>query len=308
MGSMAGGASAMLKYSRDFEREADALGFKWMVKAGYDPRDMLSIFKKMNRQRWFEGGKIPVYLSTHPDVDDRLVEFTNQLSMYEGKFPTDKDSPEFQYFSIRVEALMGNPHQLLRRMTQNSLREPQNPVYIYGKALALAKLERGDEALAAFQQALKLSPGNDMSPGNDLIKRDLATYYFQHNRYMDAQKLLEDLSRRHPQDEVILFYLGRIYQERRQFDQALPLFEKVHKLNPAFIEVYYNLGTVYGEKKQLGLAHYYLALHSLRTKALPVALFHFRKAVKNLNPGDVRYSEAKRQVARLEKMRVRVYN
>lgn len=302
MGSMAGGASAMLKYSRDFEQEADGLGFKWMVKAGYDPRDMMSIFKKMNRQRWFEGGKIPIYLSTHPDVDTRLVDLAHQLSVYEGRLPTSENSPEFQYFSIRVEALMGNPHQLLRRMTQDSLREPQNPVFHYGKALALAKLERGDEALAAFQQALKLAPGND------LIQRDLATYYFQRNRYMDALKLLEDLSRRYPQDEVVLFYLGRIYQERRQFDQALPLFEKVHKLNPAFIEVYYSLGTVYGEKKQFGPAHYYLAFHSLKTKALPVALFHFRKALKNLSPGDVRYSEVKRQIARLEKMRVRVHN
>jgi predicted Zn-dependent protease len=302
MGSMAAGTSAMLKYSREFEREADGLGFKWMVKAGYDPRDMISIFKKMNRQRWFEGGKIPIYLSTHPDVDTRLVDLANQLSMYEGKLPAGENSPEFQYFSIRVEALMGNPHQLLRRMTQDSLREPQNPVFHYGKALALAKLERGDEALAAFQQALKLAPGNDM------IQRDLATYYFQRNRYMDALKLLEDLSRRYPQDEVVLFYLGRIYQERRQFDQALPLFEKVHKLNPAFIEVYYSLGTVYGEKKQLGPAHYYLAFHSLKTKALPIALFHFRKALKNLSPGDVRYSEVKRQIARLERMRVRVQN
>jgi cytochrome c-type biogenesis protein CcmH/NrfG len=125
---------------------------------------------------------------------------------------------------------------------------------------------------------------------------------------MDASKILEELSRQHPQDEAVLYYLGRIYQERRQYDQALALFEKVHKLNPAFIEVYYNLGTVYGEKKQLGPAHYYLAFHSLKTKALPVALFHFRKALTNLNASDPRYPEVKRQIARLEKMRVRVHN
>ena len=79
MGSMAAGASAMLNYSRDFEREADSLGFKWMLKAGYNPRDMVSMFSKMNKQRWFEGGKIPIYLSTHPDVDSRIVELSHQL-------------------------------------------------------------------------------------------------------------------------------------------------------------------------------------------------------------------------------------
>ena len=59
MSSMAGGASAMLAYSRDFEAEADATGFKWMLKAGYNPRDMVSMFNKINKQRWFEGGKTP---------------------------------------------------------------------------------------------------------------------------------------------------------------------------------------------------------------------------------------------------------
>ncbi len=302
LGSAAGGASAMLKYSRDFEREADSLGFKWMVKAGYNPRDMMSIFKKMNRQRWFEGGDIPIYLSTHPEVDSRLVDLGHQLSVYGDTLPSGENSSDFAYFTIRVEAIGGNPNQLLRRMTQGSLREPQNPSFQYGKALALAKLERADEAFAAFQQALKLSPGND------LIQRDLATYYFERNRYVDSLKLLDELSRRHPQDEAILYYLGRIYQERRQLDQALPLFEKVHNLNPAFIEVYYSLGTIYGEKGQLGLAHYYLGFHSLKVKALPIALFHFQKALKNLSPGDPRYSEVKRQVARLEKARVRVHN
>jgi predicted Zn-dependent protease len=300
--SMAGGTSAMLAYSRDFEKEADALGFKWMVKAGYDPRDMMSIFKKMNRQRWFEGGKVPIYLSTHPDIDGRLVDLGHQLSQYGQPLPTAGNNPEFQYFAIRVEATSGNSNQMLRRMTQDSLREPQNPIFHYGKALALANLERSDEALAEFQQAEKLAPGNY------LIQRDLAIYYFQRNRYLDASKILEELSRQHPQDEAVLYYLGRIYQERRQYDQALALFEKVHKLNPAFIEVYYNLGTVYGEKKQLGPAHYYLAFHSLKTKALPVALFHFRKALTNLNASDPRYPEVKRQIARLEKMRVRVHN
>jgi predicted Zn-dependent protease len=302
MGSMAAGASAMLAYSRDFEREADSLGFKWMMKAGYNPRDMVSMFSKMNKQRWFEGGKIPIYLSTHPDVDSRIVELSHQLMVHQSELPPEKDNPEFRYFQIKLAACSGNPNQLLRRMTQDGIREPKNAAFQYGRALALAKLEQDKEATAAFQQAIKLEPGNY------LIQRDLAIFYFNHNRYAEAKPLLEELSRRAPQDDVVLYYLGRICQERKQPDQALPLFEKVHKLNPSYSEVYYNLGTLYGEKGQLGLAHYYLGFHSLKVKALPTALFHFQKALKNLTPGDVRYTEVRQQVARLQKMRVRVSN
>jgi predicted Zn-dependent protease len=302
VGSMAAGESAMLKYSRDNEGEADSLGFKWMAKAGYNPRDMVTIFSKMNKQRWLEGGKIPIYLSTHPDVDNRIVELSHQLSIHQKELPPESNSPDFQYFTIKLESLCGNPNQLLRRMTQDGLRETNNPVFHYGQALALAKLERHDEALAAMKQALRLAPDNR------LIKRDLAIFYFDHNQYPEALQKLSELSQRYPQDDVVLYYLGRIYQESKKRDQALPLFEKVHKLNPAFSEVYYNLGTLYGEKGQMGLAHYYLGFHSLKVKALPTAMFHFQKALKNLSPNDSHYREVQTQVTRLEKMKVRVGN
>lgn len=302
VGSMAAGESVMLSYSRDFEAQADSLGFKWMLKAGYNPRDMVSMFSKMNKMRWLEGGKIPVYLGTHPDIDNRIVELSHQLAIHQNELPPERGNPDFEYFTIKLEALCGNPLQLLRRMTQEALREPNKPVFQYGRALALAKLEHHEESLAAFQQALRLSPENP------LIKRDLAIFYFHLNRYPEAQRLLEEVALRAPQDDAALYYLGRIYQERHQTKQALPLFEKVHQLNPTFSEVYYNLGMLYGEKGQLGLAHYYLGFHSLKAKALPTALFHFRKSLQNLPPQDPRYAEVKRQVARLEKMRVKVQN
>jgi predicted Zn-dependent protease len=302
MGSMAAGQSAMLKYSRDFEAQADSTGFKWMVKAGYNPRDMVTIFSKMNKQRWLEGGKVPIYLSTHPDVDNRIVELSHQLALHQKELPSESNNPDFEYFTIKLESICGNPNQLLRRMTQEGLREKNNPALQYGRALALSKLEQHDEALAAFQQALRLSPDNR------LIKRDLAIFYFNHNQYPEALQKLNELSQRYPQDDVILYYLGRIYQESKKRDQALPLFEKVHKLNPAFSEVYYNLGTLYGEKGQMGLAHYYLGFHSLKVRALPTAMFHFQKALKNLSPSDSHYREVQAQVTRLEKMKVRVSN
>jgi predicted Zn-dependent protease len=302
MGSMAAGQSAMLKYSRECEAQADATGFKWMLKAGYNPRDMVSIFSKMNKQRWLAGGKVPVYLSTHPDVDNRIVELSHQLAIHQKELPPERHNPDFQYFTIKLAALCDNPNQLLRRMTQAGLRQPDNPAFQYGRALALAKLERHDEALAAFQQALRLSPDNR------LIKRDLAIFYFNHNQYPEALQSLTELSQRYPQDDVVLYYLGRIYQESKKNDLALPLFEKVHKLNPDFSEVYYNLGTLYGEKGQMGRAHYYLGFHSLKVKALPTAMYHFHKALKNLSPNDPYYTEVQTQLTRLRKMKVRVHN
>jgi len=299
VGSQAAGASAMLKYSRDHEKEADSLGFKWMIKAGYNPREMMRVFRMLNKQRWFQGGDIPIYLSTHPHTDERLVDFAHQISRHDGELPQKTDSPEFHYFALKVESTCGSPHQLLRRMTQACHREPKNPAYYYGKALALGKLERSQEALAALKKALELDPDNI------IVQREMAAYYFDRNQYEQALPILLSLRHRHPRDEVILYYLGRIYQERHQNDQALMAMERVQSLNPAFVEVYHNLGTLYGEQGRLGLAHYYLGLHSLRARAYPTALFHFKKAQVNMPPSDPHYRDLKSQIARLEKMKVR---
>ena len=298
-GTQAASMSAMLSYSRDHEQEADSLGFKWMVKAGYNPREMMSVFRKMNKQRWFQGGEVPIYLSTHPHTDDRLVDLAHQMSRYEGKLPPKSDNPEFHYFALKVESTCGNAHQLLRRMTQACVREPKNPVYLYGKALALGRLDRPQEALAALQQAL------DLDPDNIIVQREIAAQYFESNRYQEALPILISLRHRYPQDEVILYYLGRIYQERHQTDQALTAMERVQSLNPAFVEVYHNLGTLYGEQGRLGLAHYYLGLHSLRARAYPTALFHFKKAQVNMSASDPHYHDLRSQITRLEKMKVK---
>jgi predicted Zn-dependent protease len=57
--AQAGLSLLFLKFSRDDERQADELGLRYMYKAGYDPREMPSVFS------------LPVWLSTHPDPENR---------------------------------------------------------------------------------------------------------------------------------------------------------------------------------------------------------------------------------------------
>ena len=45
MGSQFGFGTAFLKYGREYERQADLLGAQIMARAGYDPRDMASMFQ-----------------------------------------------------------------------------------------------------------------------------------------------------------------------------------------------------------------------------------------------------------------------
>ena len=60
-----------LKFGRDDETEADRLGVRYAIGAGYDPRQMAAFFDVLDRMRDEGDGVLPTWLSTHPDPADR---------------------------------------------------------------------------------------------------------------------------------------------------------------------------------------------------------------------------------------------
>jgi hypothetical protein len=67
-GTQFGLGTAFLRFSREYERQADILGTHIMARAGYDPRDMANVFKTIERE---SGPGGPQWLSDHPNPGDR---------------------------------------------------------------------------------------------------------------------------------------------------------------------------------------------------------------------------------------------
>lgn len=74
LGVMGVGASlgVMLPYSRLHESEADELGLMIAANAGYDPREALGLWQRMDKQGG--GGRLE-FLSTHPLAQTRIDDF-----------------------------------------------------------------------------------------------------------------------------------------------------------------------------------------------------------------------------------------
>ena len=67
-----------LKFSREFEREADLLGAQIMARAGYHPREMASMFQTIERQG---GNRGPEWLSSHPNPGNRVQAINREAEM-----------------------------------------------------------------------------------------------------------------------------------------------------------------------------------------------------------------------------------
>jgi Zn-dependent protease with chaperone function len=70
-GGQFGLGTLMLRYSRDFEKQADLMGAQIMARAGYDPRALAHMFETIEAQVGAEGGGTPQWMSDHPNPGNR---------------------------------------------------------------------------------------------------------------------------------------------------------------------------------------------------------------------------------------------
>lgn len=67
----------MLKFSRTHESEADELGLIFMAKAGYNPREAVGFWQRMQAES--SGPRPPKFLSTHPHPDQRIQDLNEMM-------------------------------------------------------------------------------------------------------------------------------------------------------------------------------------------------------------------------------------
>ncbi|HTL46284.1 MAG TPA: M48 family metalloprotease [Vicinamibacterales bacterium] len=100
-GTQFGLGAAFLRFSREFEKQADLLGTHIMARAGYDPRDMANVFKTIEQE---SGPGGPQWLSDHPNPGNRYEYIMKEAASLHVTNPTE-DTRAFDQIQAHIATL-----------------------------------------------------------------------------------------------------------------------------------------------------------------------------------------------------------
>jgi len=89
-----------LKFSREYETEADILGAQIMARAGYDPRDLANMFRTIERQG---GGSSGGWFSSHPSPKNRYARINQEAGYLRVENPV-RDTREFERVQAKLRS------------------------------------------------------------------------------------------------------------------------------------------------------------------------------------------------------------
>lgn len=206
-GQFAAGA-LLAHYSRDDEREADALGMEYMAKAGYNPEGMVGLMEVLVGLSDHKPSAIEMMFATHPMSDERL------------QTARDKTSVEYQ-------AMASLPFYEERYMDETAnLRAMRE---------AIETLQKGEEAMAEkkysqaqshFSDALRLAP-EDYAGLVMMSKCQLAL-----NNASEAKYYAEKAKEVYPQEAQAVHLTGVANLNLKEYDAAYNEFDAYERMLP----------------------------------------------------------------------------
>jgi predicted Zn-dependent protease len=161
--------AAVTGYSREFETEADMVGIRLVVRAGYDPNEAPKLFEHLTKELAEENIKEPFFFGTHPKLQDRIENYRDFLdTRYQGKKTGTKNT---QVFLTKLHKVMldnafldlkaGRFYSAQRGATKYLRIKPNDPraYYLLGEISRQRKKQDGaDRAKVYYKKALSIEP------------------------------------------------------------------------------------------------------------------------------------------------------
>jgi hypothetical protein len=129
-GSNFGISTYFMKFSREYESQADILGVQLMARAGYNPQSMANMFRTLASQ----GGSGPEWLSDHPNPGNREQRIVQETKLLNATGNPYGNTAEFQRVQGRLKGM--SPALTAQQIQQQNAR--RQPVGTTGRAVNVA--------------------------------------------------------------------------------------------------------------------------------------------------------------------------
>ena len=317
MASQAAALDSQLRYSRLHEKEADRLGMKTLVDAGYPAESAALMFKQMLNASRLYGKRMPEFLLTHPVTESRIADASNRAR----QFPTTAATPSLDYLLIktRITALGKVPgkesaeasakehiKQFSLALKKLSAPEPSSPTHInvpaelarsaanYGLALSYLENRQWREARKTLAPLLKQAPHK---LAYLLLDIDIDIEAGDSQR---AEERLHELNATMPNNYAISMALAQTMLSNTDYKGAQKVLEALTKTRPTQADVWYLMSETHG------LAGDILQLHQARSEFF-LLRGNFSQARQHLKTA-LHFSKNNYQIAARIKERIRHVN
>ena len=205
---MLGAGALLAHYSRDNERQADALGLEYMVKAGYNPNGFVELMNILRSTSKREPSAIELMFSTHPMSDER---YNTAVQTVQTKYRHAQNLPFYRdrYMDHTVK-----------------LRSMKGAIEAMQKGERAMAGEKYDEAQTYFMKALKLAPDDYAG----LVM--MAKCQMVREKYSEADRFVKKAKNVYPQEAQAYYLAGFININQKQYDSAYEDFKTYEKILP----------------------------------------------------------------------------
>lgn len=205
---MVGAGALLASYSRDNEREADALGLKYMVQSGYNAHGFVGLMDMLRRMSKYDPGAIELMFATHPMSDERYQTAVKEVN------EQYRSSQSLQLFRDRYM-----DHTVKIREIKNAIAEIQKGELYMARGTY-------DKAEIHLQNALNQAP-RDYAGLVMMAKCQLAQ-----EDYDSAKRHAEKAQEVYPNEAQAYHVSGFVKIHEKRFDSAFQDFVNYEKLLP----------------------------------------------------------------------------
>ncbi len=244
-----------LNFSRHHEQEADRIGMQFLTDAGYEPKQMLHFFERLQQETRSYGTKIPEYLRTHPLTMSRISDIANRVEQKNAEVKRssrtfETDNREFrriqQMLTVQYTA---NPQELLRSYQAALKINPKNSALRFGYGLALLKAEKPQQALKQLELLL------EKDPYQTTLSIAVARAEFASQQPDTALERLQELHELYPGHTALTLRLAELLIQDRKAEKAAKLLEKATERNSSVPALFQKLSDASVRADQRTAAH-----------------------------------------------------